>query len=281
MSNKGTYSVYKLTSPNGKVYIGCTGQNPKDRWNHGCKYHHNEELVSDIKKFGWDSFEHIVLHSGLEENDAYGLEKELIHTYNSNDPNYGYNKSIGGKFNSGLIRSEEYRQKLSERMTGEKNHFYGKYLSETHRQKISEANMGHSVSEETRRKIGNGNRGKTRSEETINKWRESRKNYIPSEETKKKIGDSHRGKILSEETKRKIGDANRGRRASEETRKKLSDSSTHKREVLCVETGIIYNSIRDAAKDVATPASNIYSVCVGKTKTAGGYSWKYVKESED
>lgn len=79
-----TYSVYKLTSPENKVYIGCTRQNPKDRWNYGSKYHHNEELKSDIRKFGWNNFEQDVLYSGLEEDEAYDLEKKLIHKYNSN-----------------------------------------------------------------------------------------------------------------------------------------------------------------------------------------------------
>ena len=243
MNEEKKYSVYKLTSPADKVYIGCTQQKPKDRWDYGCKYHNNKELSSDIKKFGWDNFEHIVLYSGLEEDEAYDLERELIHKYRSNDPRHGYNKSIGGKVNRGMIRSDDYRRRLSERVSGENHPFYGKHLSEETRRKISESNKGHPVSEETRRKIAEGNRGKH----------------------------------LSEETKKKIGDANRGRRASLETRRRMSESSSRKRKVLCVETGIIYNSIRDAAKDVGTPASNVGSVCTGKTKTAGGYSWKYVE----
>ena len=277
MNEEKRYSVYKLTSPADKVYIGCTQQKPKDRWDYGCKYHNNKELSSDIKKFGWDNFEHIVLYSGLEEDEAYDLERELIHKYRSNDPRHGYNKSIGGKVNRGMIRSDDYRRRLSERVSGENHPFYGKHLSEETRRKISESNKGHPVSEETRRKIGDGNRGKLKSEETIRKWKESHKGYTPSEETRRKIAEGNRGKHLSEETKKKIGDANRGRRASLETRRRMSESSRCKRKVLCVETGIIYNSIRDAAKDVGTPASNVGSVCTGKTKTAGGYSWKYVE----
>lgn len=209
MNEEKRYSVYKLTSPEDKVYIGCTQQKPKDRWDYGCKYHHNGELSSDIKKFGWDNFEHIVLYSGLEEDEAYDLERELIYKYRSNDPHHGYNKSIGGKVNRGMIRSDDYRRRLSERVSGKNHPFYGKHLSE--------------------------------------------------------------------ETKKKIVDANRGRKASLEARRKMSESSSRKRKVLCVETGIIYNSIRDAAKAVETPASNVGSVCTGKTKTAGGYSWKYVE----
>jgi len=34
MENKN-YCVYKHTSPNGKMYIGMTGQNPEKRWGKG------------------------------------------------------------------------------------------------------------------------------------------------------------------------------------------------------------------------------------------------------
>ena len=276
MNNEQLYSVYKLTSPENKVYIGCTSQNSKDRWGYGSKYHHNEKLTADIKKFGWGSFIHEVLYYGLKEDEAYELEKELIHKYKSSNPDYGYNKSIGGKTNTGILRSDEYRRKLSERTSGERHHFYGKHLSEEHRQKISQANMGHSVDEETRRKIGEGNRGKIKSEETVQRWRESRKGYTHSDESKRKISEANRGKLVSEETRRKISEANQGRAISEESKRKMSESSSHKRKVLCIDTGIVYESMIDAAKDVNTPRSNIGSVCTGKTKTAGGYSWKYI-----
>ena len=32
------FIVYKHTSPNGKVYIGITKQNPKQRWGNGSGY---------------------------------------------------------------------------------------------------------------------------------------------------------------------------------------------------------------------------------------------------
>ena len=123
MNYEKTYSIYKLTSPDNKVYIGCTSQNPEDRWDYGSKYHHNKELAGDIRRFGWNNFEHDILYSDLAEEDAYDLERELIHMYNSCDPEHGYNKTHGGKKNPGIIRSEEYRKRLSERMSGEITHF--------------------------------------------------------------------------------------------------------------------------------------------------------------
>ena len=276
MQQDKNYSIYKLTSPDNKVYIGCTSQNPKDRWDYGNKYHHNKELTDDIRLFGWDDFEHEILYSDLPEEKAYELERDLIREYNSCDPKCGYNKTRGGKINPGIIRSADYRKHLSDRMAGENHPFYGKHLSDEHRQRISESNRGHVVSEETRRKIGEANRGRIKNEETIRKWRKSHEGYAHSEETRRKIGEANRGKVISEDTRRKIGEANRGRIASEELRRKMSDSSSNKRRVICVETGVIYDSMREAAASVNTPRSNIGSVCTGKTKTAGGYHWTYV-----
>ena len=274
-----TYNVYKLTSPSNKVYIGCTYQDPKDRWDCGRKYHHNKELTDDIQRFGWEQFEHDVLYSNLTEEEAFDLERDLIHIHKSCHPEYGYNKTHGGKTNPGIIRDDSYRKRLSERTTGENHHFYGKHLSNDHRQKISESNKGHIVSRETRIKIGDANRGRFKSDEAIQKWRDSRHGYTHSEATKRKIGEGNRGKIVSEETRRRIGYANKGRITSEETKEKLSKSSAKKRKVICVETGVVYDSMREAAETMGTPASNVGSVCRGKTKTAGGYSWKYMEEN--
>lgn len=52
------YSVYKLTSPSGKIYIGCTSRKPEYRWNHGRGYRidHQERMGKAVQKYGWDNF---------------------------------------------------------------------------------------------------------------------------------------------------------------------------------------------------------------------------------
>lgn len=42
------YKIYKLTVPNGKVYIGMTKLKLKDRWNKGKNYRRNIELFNAI-----------------------------------------------------------------------------------------------------------------------------------------------------------------------------------------------------------------------------------------
>ena len=49
-----------------------------------------------------------------------------------------------------------------------------------------------------------------------------------------------------------------------------------KKAVKCVETGIIYESAGEAAKQLNLDRASIVKVCNGKRKTCGGYHWEYV-----
>lgn len=50
-----------------------------------------------------------------------------------------------------------------------------------------------------------------------------------------------------------------------------------KYKVLCIETGVIYNSIKDAAYAVGCKSSaGISACCRGNAKTSGGFHWKYI-----
>lgn len=48
--------------------------------------------------------------------------------------------------------------------------------------------------------------------------------------------------------------------------------------VVCIETGIIYNNMVEAAKSIKVKRSCISSVCRGKQHTSGGYHWAYYDE---
>lgn len=48
--------------------------------------------------------------------------------------------------------------------------------------------------------------------------------------------------------------------------------------VKCVETGIVYDTLTDAAKAVGCGHSNILCCIQGRTKTAKGYHWQYVNK---
>ena len=54
------------------------------------------------------------------------------------------------------------------------------------------------------------------------------------------------------------------------------------KQVMCIETGIIYPSTREAERQTGIDNSQISAVCTHKKnyKTAGGFHWKYVERSD-
>ncbi|MBQ9791874.1 MAG: hypothetical protein IJW28_04750, partial [Clostridia bacterium] len=57
--------------------------------------------------------------------------------------------------------------------------------------------------------------------------------------------------------------------------------ASHFKKCLCVETGVIYNSYKEASLDLNINQSALSNCCRGVTKTAGGYHWKYVEDKKD
>ena len=116
-----TYIVYKHQSRvTGKVYIGITCQNPIKRWGAGNNYRGCLHLHAAILKYGWDSFDHIILYDSLSKDEAITIEKTLIVHYKS--LGISYNITEGGE---GVIKdcgvSEETRIKMSEAQKGRKH----------------------------------------------------------------------------------------------------------------------------------------------------------------
>lgn len=74
------YTVYcHKNKVNGFIYVGMTGRNVKDRWSGGIvRYANCKHFEEAIKEFGWDGFEHLVLHTGLTKEEAAAKETELI-----------------------------------------------------------------------------------------------------------------------------------------------------------------------------------------------------------
>lgn len=77
---------------------------------------------------------------------------------------------------------------------------------------------------------------------------------------------NQKGMHFSEEHKRKIGLANKRNKGCGWARKS----------VICVETGIVYESMTEAYKKTRVHASSIGKVCSGERKTAGKKHWNFV-----
>lgn len=113
-----SYSVYKHTTPSGKVYIGITSKPVEERWLNGRGYAKNEHFWNAIKKYGWDNIEHQVLVSGLSKDEASEVEKMYIALYRSHEIKHGYNLTEGGE--TGIVHTMESRRKLSESRKGQR-----------------------------------------------------------------------------------------------------------------------------------------------------------------
>lgn len=120
MEMERKYTVYKHTTPSGKVYIGITSRDPKVRWANGHGYS-NPYFKAAIIKYGWDNIDHDILYTGLNKEEAESKERELIAFYRSAEREYGYNITLGGNMCTGTwIPTEEYRRKLSKALKGRK-----------------------------------------------------------------------------------------------------------------------------------------------------------------
>lgn len=168
------YYVYRHTTPNGKVYIGLTCQNPCDRWKNGTGYINNPHFFNVIMKYGWDNIRHEILYAGLTKTEAEAKEIELIKLHKSNQFEYGYNRDNGGFYNGrvseatkrkisesrkGMVFSEEHCEHIRQSKSGELNPNYGKKRTPEFCAAISKAHKGKTVSEKTRKLLSEINTG--------------------------------------------------------------------------------------------------------------------------
>lgn len=145
------YTVYKHTSPSGKVYIGITARPVSRRWHGGSAYRNNAHFYAAIKKYGWDAFQHAILAEGLTKEAACDMEVRLIAEYDSTNPAKGYNRSCGGdKTTLGFKVSPETRRKISQALTGKRK---GVPHTREHAEHISQGLEGHTVTAATREKL--------------------------------------------------------------------------------------------------------------------------------
>ena len=77
--SENTWSVYRHTFPDGKVYIGKTKEAPEERWGtYGRNYQGQRKIFNAILAFGWNNIKHEVLFNNLSAEEAILKEQELI-----------------------------------------------------------------------------------------------------------------------------------------------------------------------------------------------------------
>ena len=111
--------------------------------------------------------------------------------------------------------------------------------------------------------------------------------YHHSDESKQKMSQNKKGKYAgeenhfygkhhTEEARRKMSESRKGRIIDDEWKQHLSEASTVKRQVQNLDTGEIFNSIREAAEYYDLKDTHISRVCKGKRNRTGGFRWGYV-----
>lgn len=116
MATSGTItSLYMLSSPEGKSYIGITSAKVAHRWQEhlraaikGSKL----AIHAAIRKYGWESVERKVVAIG-EFEYIKELEQKAISAFETKSPD-GYNLTDGGDGTLGAYHSDEARKKNSE-----------------------------------------------------------------------------------------------------------------------------------------------------------------------
>lgn len=102
-----------------------------------------------------------------------------------------------------------------------------------------------------------------------------------SEETKKKISEANKISKGTPQAREKQRQRRLGAVVSDSTKQLLRElnlggNSPKARKVLCIETGMLFRSVSEAATYYDIHYSSICKVCSGKQKTAASHTWKYI-----
>ena len=264
---------------NNKVYIGQTIQDYKRRW-HGHKHESksiDRPLYRAMRKYGYDKFwveliEDNIPYEELDEREIY-----YIKLYDCINPK-GYNISPGGQ----SFRTEEERQAMAERVSGENNPMYGM---------CGELNpfYGHHHTEENKQILSQKHKDNYNNLSQEEKEEICKKLDILREKMIVERGGGFKGYHHTEEAKRRQSEAQKGKIVSEETRELISKNSGKKRKIVMLSLkGELLNEFESITKAckylkenniIENPKNgNISAVCRKERKTTYGYIWLFYED---
>jgi group I intron endonuclease len=223
------YCVYTHSKPNGDVFYIGKGVPKRPYKNSG----RNVWWHRVVEKHG--SYAVTIVEDALTNDEA--LELEILLIGEAREAGLPLcNLTDGGEGLVGFKHSEESRRKM--RISNRGKTKSGHKLSAEHRQKLSDAHMGKTLSEEHRAILS-----------------EAQKGRVVTAETRSKISAALTGKPISEEHKAKL----------------------HK-PVRCIETGEVFPSVNDACRKLGVHRQNIAKVAKGQLKQTGGYRFEYINK---
>ena len=273
------YYIYETTCLiNNKKYIGQHKTNNLDDGYLGS----GVLLTRAIKKYGKNNFIKEIICFAENLDDLNKLEKQIINNKNAVTDNQYYNLAKGGNNTEGFAQPEDVKKiisiKAKERFKNKENHpYYGKHLSEEQKKKISESTKStFKNGRKPSKQIGEehhqwGKRGKDACKFGKKESATARKNKSIA---KKLWFETHEQHKLTEETKKKLSETRKRKFASGE----IQPNRHGMKCVLCVETGIIYESISEAARQNSLNKANLSKCCQGKVPRCGKKHWKFVSD---
>lgn len=278
------YFIYKIEClVNKKVYIGQT-KHLKKRWREHKNDLKNNRHRSTLLQRAWIKYgESEFIHEVIEVCSIYNVdEREVfwINYFDSTNKYKGFNTEGGG--NANKIVSDETKKKQSAVKSGKNNPMYQRTLSEETLIKKSIAMSGEN----------NPMYGKKpkdwMSEKTYKKWVSDKIKRVTGE------GNPNFGKPVPEERKLRYSEMFAGegnpffnKKHTDKTKSLISKANSGAnngiaKKVLCVSTGIIFDTVTEASKTYNVDGSSISKCCRGKLRIAGKLKdgteliWKYV-----
>lgn len=236
--------IYKITNPNGKIYIG-QSINILNRWVR-YRYHHSVKNQPQI-------------HRSISK---YGVEKHIFEVLTECDLNQlDYLEQLYKKFYIAKLGWDNVLFcEVYDNGGGPKSNYTKKLISESLKGKPKPKGFGEKISKSQK---GNTNM----------------LGHKHTEETKKKMSKSALGRKVSKETRSKQSKSATGKIKTEEHRRKISESHPTKKSVSQFSLDNIllngFPSINEASRQTGIRVPDISACCNGKQKTAQGYIWKF------
>lgn len=231
--------IYKITSPSGKIYIGQTTNYSKRHnayKNHKCKG--QPKLFASIEKYGFINHTiEIVKECQVEDLNYYERYYQEYYESVLNGLNLRYTATTD---KSGFM-SEESKKRMSD--SGK-----GKVMSEEWRKNLGLVWLGRNHTEETKKKMSDANKGKKKTAEHIAKLPQNQKGF-------KRNPHSEQTKVLQS----------------------LNSGKSKKVNQYDLQGNFInqFRSCSQAGRELGISNMGISCCALGKTKTAGGFVWKY------
>lgn len=163
--------IYKITNPNGKIYIGQTNNLSNRQSAYRNLTIHGQELIKNsIKKYGWDMHVFTVIGEYdlelLNTKEIYFIDEYNSFFKNNKD---GLNMALGGDGCRGRIDSDEVKIKRAQYHIGKKRSNKTKELMSLSKKGKTSNRIGVKHTKETLELMSKIKMGKTQNSETINK----------------------------------------------------------------------------------------------------------------